>query len=752
MPATVSSPGRSGVVGRPVLRKEGRAKITGQARYVDDLELPGMLFGATVRSPVARGLLKDIRFGGDLPWDQFVIATSRDIPGRNLVKLIVDDQPLLVESEIHHAEEAVVLLAHPDRHLVEEARRHVHLEIEPLTPVLTLDESLARETIIYGHDNVLKSLEILKGDVDQAMAGPDLVIVEGEYRTGAQEQLYIETQGMIGQASPDGVTVWGSMQCPYYVHAALAEIFGLPPERVRVVQTETGGGFGGKEEYPSMLAGHAALLSWKAGGRPVKIIYDREEDMAATTKRHPSRTRHRTAVTRDGRLVAMDIEFVIDGGAYTTLSPVVLSRGAIHAAGPYFCPNVRVRARAVATNTPPYGAFRGFGAPQSLFAVERHMNKVARALGLSPDELRRRNFLRDGLSTATGQVVRDGIDMDRLLDIALRESRFHEKTEEFRRRNRASRTRRGMGLATFFHGSGFTGAGEKLLGSVAGVEATPEGVVRVLAGSTEIGQGTNTIFAQIVADALELPYEMVEVARPDTSVVPNSGPTVASRTCMIVGKLLDTAATSLRQSLIQARLLGETHTPEQFREACRQYIERYGPLKSYSQYRLPASINWDDSHYRGDAYAGYGWAAYVAEVSVDTVTGEARVEDFVAVQEIGRVVHPVLAAGQVEGGVAQGIGYALYENVLWADGRMVNSQMTNYIMPTSVDLPPIRVFFEEVPHSLGPQGAKGLGEMPIDGPAPAILNALEEALGVPFDRVPATPEAILEALEGAREN
>src|SRR5204862_358391 len=251
-----------------------------------------------------------------------------------------------------------------------------------------------------------KSYLLKKGDVDRAWSTADYII-EGEYETGAQEQLYIENNGVIAIANArQGLTVWGSMQCPYYVQKALMTIFDLPPEKVRIIQTETGGGFGGKEEYPSMIAAHAALLAWKAG-KPVKLIYDRAEDMAATTKRHPSRTRHRTAVSKDGKLLAMEIEFVINGGAYATLSSVVLSRGTIHAAGPYHCPNVRIRSKAVSTNHPPHCAFRGFGAPQSIFALERHLNKVASTIGLSPEELRRRNFLRAGQTTATQQIIRE---------------------------------------------------------------------------------------------------------------------------------------------------------------------------------------------------------------------------------------------------------------------------------------------------------------------------------------------------------
>ena len=539
------------------------------------------------------------------------------------------------------------------------------------------------------------------------------------------------------------------MQCPYYIHKALMALFDLPADKVRVVQMETGGGFGGKEEYPSIIAGHAALLAWKSG-KPVKLVYDRAEDMVATTKRHPSRTRHRTAVTRDGRLVAMDIDFVIDGGAYCTLSPVVLSRGTIHAAGPYLCPNVRLRGRAVATNAPPHGAFRGFGAPQSLFALERHMDRVAAAVGLAPDELRRRNFIRAGDTSAVGQVMRDPIDMGALLDRALSIADYHAKRARFDEINPSLRVRKGIGLATFMHGAGFTGSGEDHLASVVAVEAAADGRVRVLSSNTEIGQGTNTIFAQIAADALGVPLETIEIAQPDTAIVPDSGPTVASRTCMVVGKLVETAARGLDRRVEESRI--RRRRGRVMRSSARAPPTRRGSARCAPSpaIRRPPGLRWDDETYQGDAYGTYAWAVYVAEVSVDTTTWETRVDDFVAVQEVGKVINPVLATGQIEGGVAQAIGWALYERVVWRDGRMANGEMTNYIMPTSMDLPPIRVFFEEQPYAYGPAGAKGIGELPMDGPAPAILNAVAHATGADPRAVPLTPETLMTLMETAR--
>lgn len=749
------------LIGKSFPRKEGRKKVTGQALYIDDISFPGMLYGATVRSPVARGRIKSISFEGDLPWSEFTIVTAkdiRDIPGENYVALILNDQPYLADEFVNHPEEPILLLAHENKYLVEEARRQVRIEIEELPPVFTLKDSVAKKQIIWGDDNVFKSFLVDKGNVDDVWASADF-IVEGEYETGAQEQLYIENNGVIAIANEsEGVTVWGSMQCPYYVHKALLKLFGLPEEKVRVIQTETGGGFGGKEEYPSLLGGHAALLAWKSG-KPVKIVYDRAEDMVATTKRHPSRTRHKTAVSQEGKLLAMEIDFVIDGGAYCTLSPVVLSRGTIHAAGPYYCPNVRIHSSAVATNVPPHGAFRGFGAPQSIFALERHLDKVAGTLGLTPDEFRRRNFIHEGETTATSQVIREQVDMDHLLDRAFELTGYHEKRARFARGNFArggsstvregstdpsSRFKKGIGFASFMHGAGFTGSGEVYLASVVGAEATAEGRVRILAASTEIGQGTNTIFSQIAAETLGIGFDLIEVSQPDTANVPNSGPTVASRTCMVVGKLVESAVLGLKHTLIGSGLLPEDYGQAEFQRACREYIKSVGPLKVFSKYQPPPNVVWDDEKYQGDAYGTYAWAVYVAEITFDMLTFEAQVDDFVALQEVGKVINPVLAVGQIEGGVAQAIGFTLFENVVWKDGRMINNQMTNYIIPTPADIPPIRVYFEENPYAYGPAGAKGIGELPMDGAAPAILNAIENATGASFNHVPLLPETMME--------
>jgi CO/xanthine dehydrogenase Mo-binding subunit len=724
------------VVGTNVARRDGFDKVTGRARYVDDLGGEGMLHGRTVRSSVAKGRLEGIEFEAGLPWDEIVVVTAADVPGVNRVKLIDLEQPFLVEQEIRHRQEPVVLLAHANRDLLARAVRGVRLVVTPADPVLSLDESRT--------EFLSRTLE--KGSVDVGLAEAD-VILEGTYETGAQEHVYIEPQGMLAVPHPDGgVTIHGSLQCPYYVQPAVALLLGLRPERVRVIQAATGGGFGGKEEYPSIIAGHAALLAVKSG-RPVKLVYERMEDMAATTKRHPSRIRHRTGVTREGRLTALDTEIVLDGGAYLTLSPVVLSRSLIHAPGPYRWPNVRVRGRVMTTNYPPHGAFRGFGAPQSIFALEVHLDRVARAVGLDPLELRRRNLLRSGDLTATGQTVDTGVDVGHIVDVAMADSRYTDKRVAFDTINRDSRyVKRGIGLAAFMHGAGFTGNGEIALASQAGLEVSPDGTVTILASSAEIGQGSATTHAQIVSETLGLPLAMIMSSAPDTAIVPDSGPTVASRTAMVVGGLLARAARDLLDTLRERAGLPQPHSVEDFQASARRYLAEHGSLTVTVRYQPPSGRGWDERKFTGDAYAGYGWACYVAEVVVDTRTGEVNVVDFHAVQEVGRVIHPVIAQGQIEGGVAQGIGFALYEHVVWENGVMANPRLTNYIIPTSADMPEVHVRFLEVPLPSGPFGAKGLGELPLDGTAPAIVNAINMALRTEIASIPALPEVVLDAL------
>lgn len=752
------------------------AKLTGTERYVDDLPADGglglgpMLWGMTVRSPVSRGRIKDIKFGSGIDWAGLTIVDHRDIPaiagGPNEVYLIERDQPVLVSTHIRHMHEPILLIAGEDREKVRRAVAAVEIVIDREDSALDFRIPPTTAQTQGGYTaNVLKHLTISKGDVQAALASAP-IIVEGEYETGAQEHVYIECNGMIAWVDPatKAVCVKGSMQCPYYVLNALKHAFNRDERGVRAVQTATGGGFGGKEDYPSVLALHAALLAAKSG-RSVKMIYDRGEDMQATTKRHPCTVRHRTGLDRDGRLLAQDIEVRMDAGAYVTLSPVVLSRGILHAAGPYFCPNVHVDGKAILTNSVPYGAFRGFGAPQTIFACERHMDVIASKLGMDPGELRRINLLRDGQTTATGQIIRahppsKGTDRVALMDAALDMASYRRRKIEHAEFNiRHPYLRRGIGLATFWHGAGFTGSGETYLKSKVHVAGLPEGRVEVRIASTEMGQGTTTIMTQIAAARLDIALDQVCVAIPDTHIVPNSGPTVASRTAMVVGRLVERACDDLRSQLgLPAEAGGETIVQairawhDSRKAESRDTDVTTSELIGEAVYEAPPGVAWDDKTYTGDAYGTFGWAAYVAEVEVDLRTYATKVTDFVAAQEVGSVINPVLARGQVQGGVVQAIGWALMEECVWKDGGMANAQLTNYIIPTSDDVPPIRVHFVENPYPHGGKGSKGIGELPMDGPGPAIANAVAFALreeGIQATRLPITPERLMREIEGS---
>lgn len=732
-------PPTAGHVGRDLARPDGPAKVRGEAVYVADLRVPEAWIGGTVRSDVARGTLRALERDPSFDWSRVAFVTAVDIPGENVQALIVDDQPVLAHGAIEHRGEPLALIAAPDVATLEAALAAVRPRIDARPAVFDAETST----------KVFKSIRIAKGDVDAAFAAlpRDAVVVERTYRTDSQEQLYVEPQGCIAwPADADGtITVKGSLQCPHYVRKALARCFGIEHEKARVVQTETGGGFGGKEEYPSVVACHAALLA-RAAGRPVKLVYDRHEDLAVTPKRHPGRVTIRAAFARDGTALALDADVLFDGGAYTTLSPVVLSRGTLHASGPYRWPNVRIAGRVVATNHVPYGAFRGFGAPQTCFAIERAFDAAAVELGLHPYALRRKNALVAGDTTATGQVLEHSVGSMEVLDAIARSSAFDRHAWRADRADGADGAgrcakRRGFGLSFFFHGAGFTGSGEEMLKGRVRVALLPDGRVEVLAGSTEIGQGTNTLFTAIAADALGVEVDDVVLATPDTARVPDSGPTVASRTCMVVGGVLTKACAELRE-----RVGGEGP----WRERALRFLARGGDGGVTKTYASPAGITWDDATYRGDAYPVYGWAADVAEVEVDVDTCEVDVLRFHTAVDVGRALQPRLVEGQIEGGSLQAVGWAQREVITTRDGRFEQDRLATCIVPTTLDAPRFDVTLVEVPYPHGPFGAKGVGELPMDGGAPAVLSAIEDALGVHATHVPATPERLLELVESAR--
>ncbi len=751
-----------GAVGRSPPRRDGPGKVTGRAKYLDDLTFPDQLWGRTVRSTVAHAKVKSVTFDPAFDWSGITRVTATDIPGENVVALIVDDQPCLADGVVRHCEEAIALIAGKDREQLEQALLHVKIEYEPLPPVFDLLHS----DVAFKKYKIERAVETLPEIFAKAYR-----IVEGTYKVRHQEQMYIEPNAICAVPRPDGgVTIHGSMQCPFYIHRALQRLMKLPTEKIAVIQTVTGGGFGGKEDYPSMLAGHAALLARKAG-KPVKMIYKRDEDVAATTKRHPAVIKHRTAVAQDGTLLGCEIDVVMDGGAYCTLSPVVASRGVLHAGGAYRWPACRIDCRVVMTNTPPNGAFRGFGVPQTMFGIEAHMERIAHELGLDPLELRRKNALELGDQTPTGQELLWSVAAQEVLDAAVAKSDWHRKRHLFESEV-TGRKRRGIGLSLALHGAGFTGAGEVRLKARAGVELTPRGC-RVLAISTDIGQGTETVFAQMAADSLGVNFDDVEVAIPDTSKMPDSGPTVASRTVMVVGGTIASAARALQAAL--ASFAAERYGAEAGQVTCREgifyatvpdspaerplapfgaiasaYLDERGPLRCIEQYAHPPGIEFDEVAYRGDAYPCFAWAATVVELEVDLDTFEIKLDRVVHACDVGKAIHPVLAEGQIEGGTVQALGYALLEEHFYKEGRVINTRLQNYLIPTSMDAPVIESVLVEDPYPHGPYGAKGLGELPMDGPAPAVVAAVLHAIGALVPELPVTPERVMAALEAAR--
>jgi len=717
---------------------------------VDDVSLPGMWHGATLRSPHPHARIRSIHWDPAQAPEGAVCVTAADLPGPNGVQLIDDGWPILADGFTLHVAEPVALVAAPTRLAARQALAAITVDYEPLDPVLSLEQAESLSS--------LYQLGMDTGDVEAALARADAVI-EGEYRTGHQEHIYIECNGMIAWYEDDGsLTVLGSMQCPYYVHKALTHGLGLPDDKVRVRASTVGGGFGGKEDFPSAIALHAALLA-RACGRPVKVVYDRHEDIIGTSKRHPAVVRHRTGVTRDGRLLGLDIEILMDGGAYATLSSVVLSRALLHSFGPYRCSDVRIRGRVLRTHTTPNSAFRGFGAPQVEFALERQMDRIARTLGLDPLEIRMRNAVEPGDRLPTGQVLDASTSARLCLEEAERRTGFRERWRELEE----ARTRRseegggeplrGIGLSLYFHGAGFTGNGERKMKSPVTARLLEDGRIEVLTAMTDMGQGCVAVFPQIAAAAAGILPEDVTFAEPDTAEVPDSGPTVASRTTMIVGGLIARAVAELRDRVVAERegvsvrdgwIEGPDGSRERFREAARRLRQESGPVEVTLRHEPPEWQTFDESTYSGAAYPTYAWGADVVEVEVDPDTLAVRPVQVTAVCEVGRAIHKTLCAGQIEGGTLQALGWALMEEVKMQDGRYLNDRLATYIIPTIRDSPRIDVHLLEQAWEGGPFGAKGVGELPMDGGAPAAAQAIENATGITVTAIPATPERLLE--------
>ncbi len=691
-------------ISRSTPKVDNPDKISGRAQFVSDIRMADMQHAKTVRSTHARANIIDIKTP-PLP-EGYVIVDHHDIPVHNHVKMIVEDWPVFAKDTVNHIGEPIMMVAGPDKVVIEQIIKQIEITYKPLEPV-------------FDHVNSAVQKAFQKGDVDQAFSTADRIIAY-TYETGLQEQAYIEPQGFIGYPEDgDKITLVGSIQCPYYVKNALLNMLGCNDDAVRVIQAPVGGAFGGKEEFPSLMACQLALAVKKLK-KPIKLIYEREEDMLVTTKRHPSVISLEAALDKHHDILAVRAHVGLDGGAFIGLSPVVLSRSMLALLGVYNIPNLQVRGDVYVTNTPPNGAFRGFGAPQMIFASEMFMHHIANTLGIDPFAFRMKHLAKQGDQTSTGGIFRDPIIMPDMIEKVTAISKYHQKVKDYEQPD----VFKGIGMSWFFHGCGFTGSGESThINAKVKLEKDEHDHVYVLVAAVDMGQGAKTTLKKIVVETLEVPYDQVTFDNPDTDVVPDSGPTVASRTIMIVGGLLARAAKTLKDTWVANK-----------------------PMTVMEQYKQPEYIVWDEHTMQGDAYPAYSWGVNVVEVEVDPITYQVDVKHIWSVYDLGKAIDERIVIGQADGGIAQGVAYGYLEVMRHEQGRIKHKNMTDYIIPTSVDMAPTETHLLDNPYAFGPFGAKGFGELSLVGGAPAVALAIEQAIGHRIHKIPATPESIMELI------
>ncbi len=706
----------SGAAGRkpissPVVRVDAVEKASGAALYLSDLDLGPVLHARMIRTTVSRGEILSVRYPS-LP-EGFSIVDSRDIPpgGVNGILSLNDDWPVFAHGEVRFLGQTVALAVGPDRGALERIVRETRIEYRTAEPCYTMEDSMAMKGgAILPPSNTFADYTIVKGDPDAAFGRAARIVTE-EFRTGFQEHAYLEPQGCVASWEAGKITVRVSCQCPYYVKKAVVHALGCDPKAVRIIQPHTGGGFGGKEHYPDVLATAAAIAAWKLH-TTVRIIYDRREDISYTNKRHPSWILFRTALDDAGSVLAMEVDTRLNAGAFQTCSAVVLQRSIFTATGAYAIPHTRVRGRAFASNTVPSDAFRGFGAPQALFAIEMHMDHLARGLGEDPLSFKRRHFLKKGDVTVSRGRIHDEVLLPRMLDRIIQESGYEPGSG------------RSLGISCFLHGCGFTGSGERdIIKARVILRKSPDGTVRILGSNTDIGQGVLTTFRKVASAVLGIPMDRVIYDRPDTDLVPDSGPTVASRSIMVVGYLIQEAAKKLK--------------------ACWKDGVEQEAVQDYSH---PSHLQWDGNALIGDAYPTYGWGINAVEVALDPATCEVDVKRIWTIYDVGMPIDSLIVEGQAQGGMIQALGYGGLEKMELADGRFRQDSFTDYMIPTSMDFPSVGVELVENPYPFGPFGAKGAGELVFDGGAPAFALAVQDAAGILINEIPVTPERIMELI------
>ena len=700
-------------ISKSVVRKDHEPKMSGRSLYVGDYGNEGVLTGKFLRAKAARARILSVKVP-ELPPRYFYID-RRDVPGVNKVHIVMDDTPVFAGDVTEYIGEPIAMVAGPDPKKVDEILAAIQVDWEELEPVLDIRKS----------DTVFFDYEYGKGNLEEAFAQADKVYEE-EFSTGYQDQTYLETQAMMAEPEENGrMFVHGSLQCAYYVHTALMQALGCGPDEVHVLQDVTGGGFGGKEDFPSILGCQVAVAAMKAGA-PVRCVFDRREDLEFTPKRHPSLCTYRAAV-KDGRVTALDIEVLFNAGAYTTLSAVVLQRGVICASGVYNIPNLHVHGKAMKTNTVPSGAYRGFGAPQTFFAVELLMDHIAKDLGEDSLDFKERHLVKQGDPTSTSGVYHFPVPLPAMIDEVDAACDFRRKHREYAL-PQTGRFRRGIGMSMYFHGAGFTGSGERdIIKAVCRLLKRADGTVEILAANGEIGQGLRTTFPKIVANELGLPLDKVFYEHPDTARVPDSGPTVASRSLMIVGELLRRCAVRLKEEWKDGE---EQVVEEHFREP---------------DFMIPFCLD----KFQGDAYPTYAWGVNAIEVEVDTYTGVTKILGAYGSFDVGTPMDEGIVLGQMEGGFLQGIGYASMESMSYdSRGRIRSNSFSDYLIPTAADVPNLQCMLHVEKYPDGPYGAKGAGELPLVGAPGAYVEAMEQALGgkVRLHHAPFTQEDAMKVI------
>ncbi len=751
-------PDSGAAVGARIAKLDGIAKLTGAERYGADAAPADALWLRAVRSPHASATFTI----GDLAplrakYPGLVkILTAADIPGANSFGIYPDikDQPVLAAGFVRFRGEAVLALVGDAATIETLTDGEIPIAWQVREPVIGIEAALApgAPALHEAHqDNILITGRVRSGDVEAALAG-SAAVVGGDFTTGFVEHAYIEPEAGYARRVGDRIEIFACTQTPYMDRDEIARVLGLAPEVVRIIPSAVGGGFGGKLDLSlqPLIASAAWLLD-----QPVRCVYTRPESMASTTKRHPARIRARIGADAEGRLTALDFQADFNTGAYASWGPTVANRVPVHASGPYVVKAVRAEGRAIYTNETPAGAFRGFGVPQAVIATETLLDELAERLGIDALELRHRNAIRAGDRTASGQVIAASAGLAACLE-ALR-SRWHHARAIAEDANRAGGViRRGVGIAAMWYGIGNTSLSNP---STMRVGIDRQGRVTLYSGAVDIGQGSNTIMAQICADALGIPVGALALVTGDTDLTPDAGKTSASRQTFVSGAAAKAAGEDLRRQILAragagatARLVvGDGRLVVHDGGAVREIDLAALPASNESGDVLTGSGHFDppttplDADGQGVPYASYAFAAQLAEIEIDTRLGTVKVLRVTAAHDVGRAINPIQVEGQIHGGVAQGIGLALMEEYL--PGRTEN--LHDYLIPTIGDVPDIECLLIEDPEPLGPYGAKGIGEPALIPTAPAILNAIHHATGARIRRVPATPDRVRAALKAA---